>query len=144
MTVLKISAYAILLAGMLASCSNMNSNVPLTNASNANTAVPAPTAQPAPPEEATLDPKKLYSKNCATCHRETGVGGKMEFEGKKINPDNLTSDKAKRLSDEKIANTIREGVEDDGMPAFKDKLKDDQIKAIISYIRSDLQKIPVS
>ena len=140
---LKIFAISLMLPALLAACSKIDSNAEVANANAANTAATAPTAQPASTEE-TLNPQKLYSKNCAACHRETGVGGKIEFEGKKINPDNLTNDKAKRLSDEKIAKTIREGVEDDGMPAFKDKLNDDQIKAIISYIRSDLQKMPAS
>ena len=68
----------------------------------------------------------------------------MEFEGKRIDPDNLTSDKIKKFPDEKIAKYIREGIEDEGMPAFGEKLSEDQIKAIISYIRTDLQKTPAS
>ena len=140
---LKIFAISLMLPVLLAACSKIDSNVEVANANGANTAATAPTAQPASTEE-TLNPQKLYSKNCAACHRETGVGGKIEFEGKIINPEIFTNEKAKRLSDEKIAKTIREGVEDDGMPAFKDKLNDDQIKAIISYIRSDLQKMPAS
>lgn len=129
---------------LLSACTNETS-VNSSNSVAVNAArTPANNASSTPADEAALDPKKLYTKNCAACHRPSGEGGKMEFEGKTINPDNLTSAKAKKLSDDKIANIVKEGVEDDGMPSFKDKLTDEQINAIISYIRSDLQKVPAS
>jgi mono/diheme cytochrome c family protein len=106
-----------------------------------NNAAPAakPTAAAPTPAEVASG-KKLYSDNCAACHKETGTGGKMVIEGRKINPDDLTSAKIKGFSDEKIAGYVRNGIEDEGMPAFKDKLTDAQIAELIAYIRSDLQK----
>lgn len=140
----KLFVVALSPAIMAVACSIQNSQNISSNANTANTntvqAAPAPQSTPATADIA--DGKKLYTDNCAACHRENGTGGKMEFEGKRINPDNLTSDKLKKAPDDKIADTVREGVEDDGMPAFADKLSDSQINAIIGYIRSDLQKLP--
>jgi mono/diheme cytochrome c family protein len=64
----------------------------------------------------------------------------MEIEGKRINPDNLTSSKIKAFTDEKITRYIVNGVPDEGMPAFKDKLNEAQIAEIVEFVRSDIQK----
>jgi len=88
----------------------------------------------------TASGQKLYLDNCAACHKENGTGGKMEIEGRTIKPDNLTTDRMKGSSDEKLARYINEGAVDEGMPAFKDKLDQTQVAAIIRYIRTDLQK----
>jgi len=85
--------------------------------------------------------QKLYSDNCAKCHKDGGTGGRVTIDGKEIDADNLTDKKRIALSDEKIIKVIKEGVEDDGMPAFKDKLTDDQIKEIVRYVRQNLQKV---
>lgn len=77
----------------------------------------------------------LYAQKCMICHKDNGKGGRMTIEGKTINPDDLTSAKIQAKSDEKLLAVIREGVPDEGMPAFKDKLTDDQIKTIIQKIR---------
>jgi mono/diheme cytochrome c family protein len=101
-------------------------------------AAPSNNASALPAEIA--DGAKLYKDNCAACHKEDGSGGKMVVEGRKINPDNLATAKMKGFSDEKLARNINEGVEDEGMPAFKDKLKEAEVAAIIKHIRTDLQK----
>jgi len=102
---------------------------------------PSPTASlPAATPAEVVTGKSLYIDNCAVCHKENGTGGKMEIEGKQIDPDDLTSSKIKAFSDEKIRGYIVNGVEDEGMPAFKDKLNETQIREIISYVRSEIQK----
>ena len=53
-----------------------------------------------------------------------------------IKPADLTSEKMKARSDEKMVAGISEGAPDDGMPAFEDKLTKDQIKSIVKYVRS--------
>lgn len=85
---------------------------------------------------------KLYTDNCAKCHKDDGTGGKVTVDGKEIDADNLTDKKRVALSDEKIIRVIKEGAEDDGMPAFKDKLTEDQIKEVVRYVRQNLQKVP--
>ena len=105
--------------------------------------MPAGTATPAPtPEDTLAIGRKLFKQNCATCHKEDGTGGKITIEGKTINPDDLTSDKIKKFDDDKITGYIFNGVEDEGMPAFKGKLSEAQIREIVRFVRVDLQKMP--
>lgn len=85
--------------------------------------------------------RKLYMDNCAVCHKEDGTGGKIEIEGTSIDPDDLTTDKIKAFSDEKIYGYIYRGIEDEGMPAFKDKLSEAEIREVVRYLRSDIQKM---
>mgnify|MGYP003462753455 FL=1 len=80
--------------------------------------------------------------NCAACHKENGTGGKIEIEGKSINPDDLTTAKIKAFSDDKIIGYIYKGIEDEGMPAFKDKLNEAEIREVVRYVRGGIQKMP--
>ena len=66
----------------------------------------------------------------------------MTIEGKTLNVDDLTSDKIKKFDDAKIAKYIHDGVEDEGMPAFKDKLSEAQIREIVRYVQTGIQKMP--
>lgn len=95
------------------------------------------------PAEAKLDEmasgRKIYMEICANCHRDDGSGGKITIEGKTIKPDNLTTDKMKKMADAKYVDYIKNGVIDEGMPAFKDKLSDEEINHVIAFIRKDLQ-----
>jgi cytochrome c oxidase cbb3-type subunit 3 len=118
----------------------------------ANTAANRPsntnivTATPLP--SATIDElasgKKVYEINCANCHKADGTGGPIEIEGKKIKPENLTSDKIKGFSDEKIIGYIMNGIEDEGMPAFKDKLSEGELRDVVKYLRTQIQKMPAA
>jgi len=108
--------------------------------SNIATPKPAATTAAAPVDEL-AGGRALYEQNCAACHKEDGTGGKMTIEGKTIKPDDLTSDKIEKFTDEKITGYIYNGVEDEGMPAFKDKLAEAQIREIVSYVRRGLQKV---
>lgn len=110
-------------------------NAPATNAGNKTVANTQPTAA----TDELAAGRALYKKNCAACHRENGTGGKITIDGKEINPENLTADKFKNRPDEKLIGYITDG-NDEGMPAFKDKLKPDEIKEVVKYIRGELQK----
>ena len=81
------------------------------------------------------DETDLYTVKCMICHKDTGKGGKVTIEGKTITPADLTSAKIKARSDEKLLSQIKDGVPDEGMPAFKGKLSDEEIKSIIQKIR---------
>ena len=115
---------------------NVNFNTAALNNSTGNGAA-TPAATPA---DKLAMGRSLYEQNCAGCHKEDGTGGKMTIEGKTLNVDNLASEKIKMFDDAKIGRYIREGVEDEGMPAFKDKLTEAEIGAIVLYIRSGIQK----
>lgn len=123
-------------------CGNAPTN---TTSANKSTPAPAPTATvAATPVDELAGGRELYKQNCAICHKEEGTGGKMTIEGKTINPDDLTSDKIKKFTDEKIAGYIMNGVVDEGMPAFKDKLSEAQIREVVSYVRRGIQKVEAS
>jgi aldose sugar dehydrogenase len=73
------------------------------------------------------DVRQVYQESCATCHGEQlqgGLGG------------NLVDDLWKHgADDENIARVIREGVAENGMPAFGATLDDPQVRALVVYIR---------
>ena len=77
----------------------------------------------------------LYAKKCMICHKDTGKGGKVTIEGKTLTAADLTSAKIKAKSDETLLSRVKEGVPDEGMPAFEGKLRDEEIKLIIGKIR---------
>ncbi|HLA96135.1 MAG TPA: cytochrome c [Pyrinomonadaceae bacterium] len=110
-------------------------------AANGKTISEAATPVGTPMDELAIG-RQIYSANCAACHKEDGTGGKIAIEGKSINPDDLTSEKIKKFDDDKIIKYIYFGVEDEGMPAFKDKIGEAQIREIVRFIRIGLQKMP--
>ena len=85
--------------------------------------------------------KTLYANNCAKCHKEDGTGGKVEIDGKTLKADDLTKDKRVKMPDEKMLQIISDGIEDEGMPAMKDKLTQNEMKWIVRYVRIGIQKI---
>ncbi len=88
--------------------------------------------------------KELYTENCMICHKESGKGGKVTIKGKSLKPADLTSDHMKKMTDDKIFEHISEGIPDEGMPSFKDKLKEDQIRQIVKHIRSLQSPAPLA
>jgi mono/diheme cytochrome c family protein len=82
------------------------------------------------------DGVELYTAKCMICHKDNGTGGKVTIEGKTLKPADLTTAKMKSRADDKLAQMISEGAPEDGMPAFKGKLSDDQIKSVVQYIRT--------
>lgn len=119
----------------LASCGQSGSAPSVKTPTASNAVVSAPPKADAPSDElaTTAD---LYFKNCMICHKDTGKGGKTTIDGKSINPIDLTSAKLKARTDDKLLAQIKEGSPDDGMPGFKDKLTDDQIRLIIKHVRT--------
>ncbi|MFN0141288.1 MAG: c-type cytochrome [Pyrinomonadaceae bacterium] len=116
-------------AFFIASCSSAANNTVANKAANASTPAPTPIVSRAP------DGKELYALNCMICHKENGTGGEITKDGKKLNAENLTTDKIKKMTDEKLIGYVRDGIEDEGMPAFKDKLTQEEIRAAVAHIR---------
>ena len=132
----RLKALLILLAVAVfaAACGQAATNSAVPSNSLANSQAPATPATATP--VAVASGKDLYAKNCMTCHRESGKGGKVTVDGKALDPDDVTTAKMKAKSDEKLYGYISEGFPDDGMPAYKDKLSPDEIKAIIAHVRT--------
>ncbi|MEO6052222.1 MAG: c-type cytochrome [Pyrinomonadaceae bacterium] len=135
MNSLKLAVTLFAVAMFIAACSQ-TAVPPVTNNAAAKTIrAGAPTATPAAVDEAAMA-KELYATNCMICHKDSGKGGKVTIEGKTIKADDLTSDKMKNKSDDKLNGSISEGFPDDGMPAFKGKLTPYEIKAVVKHVRS--------
>lgn len=115
---------------------------PQTNppASGGNSVPAQPSAMPSP--DVMAEGRKIYMANCAACHKETGKGGKITIEGKSIDPEDLTAAKIKAFPDDKLYGYIFNGIEDEGMPAFKNKLSEAEIREVVRYLRIEIQKMP--
>lgn len=118
--------------------SNKSANVAVNSVNTS----PPQTPLPAATINELASGRKIFSSNCANCHKENGTGGEVIIEGKKLNPENLTSAKIKGFPDEKILRYIMNGVEDEGMPSFKDKLSEGEMRDVVKFIRAELQKMP--
>lgn len=84
------------------------------------------------------DAKTNWANNCAQCH---GPGGKGDTKmGKMLGAMDLTDPKKQAsFTDAKAAAAIKDGVKQNGkttMKAFGGKLTDDEIKALIAYVRT--------
>jgi cytochrome c6 len=84
------------------------------------------------------DAKALWTANCTPCHGAAGNGDtKM---GKTLGAADLTdSKKQASFTDAQAATAIKDGVKQNGktaMKAFGGKLSDDDIKALVAYVRT--------
>ena len=80
-----------------------------------------------------------WSKNCASCHGPDGTGHTKA--GRMAQVKDMTSaDYQKTFTDDQAAKQIKEGFKDasgkERMKAFADKLSDDEVKALVAYVRS--------
>ena len=137
---MKFCKICILLAAAALFAAACGQSATTPNSSNTATNVNKPAnIAAASPSPAADDPvaagAKLYTTNCMTCHKDSGKGGKVTVDGKSLNPDDLTTAKMKAKSDEKLYEYVSEGAPDDGMPAFKTKLSDAEIKSIVKHLR---------
>jgi mono/diheme cytochrome c family protein len=84
------------------------------------------------------DAKTNWDSNCVQCHgKNGGADTKM---GKTLNAKDLTDPKVQAaFTDAKATQSIKEGVKENGkttMKAFGGKLTDDEIKALVAYVRT--------
>jgi mono/diheme cytochrome c family protein len=84
------------------------------------------------------DAKANWAANCVQCHGQSGnADTKM---GKILNAKDLTDPKVQAgFTDAKATDSIKNGVKQNGkttMKAFGGKLTDDEIKALVAYVRS--------
>jgi len=84
------------------------------------------------------DAKENWNKNCMPCHGQNGAADtKM---GKKLNAKDLTDATVQAsFTDDAAAKAIKEGIKEEGktkMKAIGDKLTDDEVKALVAYVRT--------
>jgi cytochrome c6 len=84
------------------------------------------------------DVNSTWAMNCAACHGKDGKGATMM--GRKLGIKDMTDATVQgSFTDAQATAAIHDGVTDNGtqkMKAFGGKLSDDDIKALVAYVRS--------
>ena len=131
----------LLFVGLFVFACTETENTKTTPANGANKITNTePIAQPTAAMDELASARKIYTEKCVRCHMEDGSGGKTEIEGTTINAENLTTEKMKKEPDAEYIEHITDGIPSEGMPAFKGKLTEQEIKDVVAYIRKELQK----
>jgi mono/diheme cytochrome c family protein len=104
-----------------------------TNTSTPRAAAPAPTAS----VDQFATARANFTKNCEPCHGPNAEGGLVKVDNKQIKVPSLKAGHAIKHSDEQLAKMITNGQEE--MPAFKDKLKPEEITELVRFIRTNFQ-----
>ena len=102
---------------------------------------PTPT-NATPPASSTPDQfaaaRVSYEKNCKLCHGGNGEGGPVKLEdGTKLKVPTFREGHALHHPDSEFVKQITKG--GDGMPAFGEKLKSEEINDLIHFIRHEFQ-----
>lgn len=97
-------------------------------------AAPAPTPEPAPAAAAggAAEGETVYKQYCVACHQADGKGMNGTLAG------DFTSGRLGEKTDEQLLTSIREGFTGTigAMPAWKGVLTDDQMKAVLEYVKA--------
>jgi cytochrome c6 len=81
------------------------------------------------------DAASAFKNNCVVCHAADGTGSAT---GKALNAPDLNSAAVQKLTAAQMIDTISNGK--NNMPPFKGILSDDQIKDVVTYLRSTFGK----
>jgi cytochrome c6 len=105
-----------------------------------NGAQATPAASPkatSPRADELAEAKTTYMQVCAACHQDKGEGGTVKIEGKQLKVPSFLQGHGLTHTDAEFAKQISNG--GDGMPAFKERLKPEQINNLVRFIRRDIQ-----
>lgn len=81
-------------------------------------------------EAVRIDPREIFLKNCDECHGNEVKGSKRGISS--------TSGRALHHSAEEFVERLDNG-KDDEMPAFKEKLTEEEILAVVEFVRTEIQ-----
>ena len=107
-----------------------------TNSSTPRSA-PAAVASPSASVDAVVTARTNYAKNCEGCHGPNGEGGTVKIDNKQLKVPSLHADHAKKHTDAEITDFITNGHEE--MPAFKDKLRPEEVTELVRFVRTTFQ-----
>jgi mono/diheme cytochrome c family protein len=84
-----------------------------------------------------VDARALFNENCAKCH---GLDGRAKtFHGRLVGAQNFTDEKWRaNVTDAEMSDAIKRGPE--AMPAFREKLSQAEIDALVAYVHSFKQE----
>lgn len=109
-------------------------NQPAEQTTNSTrTATPAPIATP----DEFAAARVIFARECVSCHLGRGEGGPATVDGQKIKVPSLREGHALKHPDSEFVTQITAGSDD--MPAFKDKLKPEEIEGLVRFIRHEFQ-----
>ncbi len=108
-----------------------------TNTSTPRAAGSPASASPAASVDQFARAEANYKKHCDACHGESGEGGLVKVDNKQIKVASLKSEHAMKHTDEKLQKTITGG--DEEMPAFKDKMSQEEIAEMVQFVRKHFQ-----
>jgi mono/diheme cytochrome c family protein len=101
---------------------------------NANNGSPAANSTP----DQFAAARTSYEKNCKQCHGVNGEGGPVKLDdGTKLKVPTFREGHAMRHPDSDFIKQITKG--GDGMPAYGEKLKPEEINALVQFIRHEFQ-----
>ena len=80
--------------------------------------------------------RRLYEQHCLECHGPQGRGDGAKAPFLSPRPGNLISAATSAKSDKDLLQVIAQGRPRTAMPAWKDRLSDDEQRHVLSYIRS--------
>lgn len=78
----------------------------------------------------------IYRQHCAACHGPEGRGDGKEALSLSPRPGNLISAQTSAKSDQDLLKIIANGRPRTAMAGWKDRLSDDEQRAVLAYIRS--------
>lgn len=90
-------------------------------------------APAAPPPDAG---RRLYEQHCLECHGPQGRGDGVKAAFLSPRPGNLISAATSAKSDKDLLKIIDQGRPRTAMPAWKDRLSDEEQREVLRYIRS--------
>ena len=93
-----------------------------------NPALTSQTPQQSSSKTSTQLGQQLWSSTCAGCHGLDGRGGEHA-------PNIATSAAVQSFADSDILHIIHDGISGSGMPGFGSRFNNDQLKAIVLYLR---------
>ena len=143
MKFIKLALITASLSLFVIACNNATNSNGSSNTGTAPTPAATSTARtstaasPTPAADEFAHATAIYGQNCAICHGDSAKGGTVNIEGKKLKVPSLVEGHALKGSDDHYVQQITKG--GDGMPAFKDKLKPEEINEMVRYIRKKFQ-----
>jgi len=87
--------------------------------------------------------RDIFFKHCKACHGDKGNG--KTFAANVLNPPpkNFTSEKSKKeLTEKRMLQSVTEGRKGTAMMPWKSRLTEQEIKAVVGYIRKALMGFP--
>lgn len=96
----------------------------------------APAGSAATPDEF-AGARAIFLRECVACHGEKGQGGTVKVDEGTLKVPSFREGHALMHQDSEFVEQISKG--GDGMPAFKDKLKPEEMNGLVHFIRHEFQ-----